>query len=686
MDKEFIEYINKILIKKDIDERVKPLIKLYFLGKFKLGDLSENQLEDQINILCSRISNVEFSSNDIVAAYTSKSSVLTINKQLFIDGKSDEIILPVFMKFETALKQNNRNYYANNIEDFIRAGRIAKVISIPISDRLHKLYEMAEYCYGDIENKISELIQDESWLATCSKYNKALNEMIITGKNVVNELLNGANLFHYEVFTSEALVNPEFQGPFKNEGYQRKAARILATIDNIINSTEKQSFIKNIILFTGCTDKMVELARNEKYQGDSRISNVLESTFESTPEKPTEEYIVSKVQAVLDRKPEYDNRIKHLIIPFFIRSQKIYDWDIDEFQERLNQVDLKIDKIVFEDLGNITTMGSTGVDKIKLNSRIFLDKKGKLVWPVNKTIFHELGHVTDKNDRASIRTKEALQDVLLSSEYSARFYEWCNTVFEKLASGESFYKRNNPMRLSQSGYEGLAPLGSMLSCALGISEIEFAKIKDKGKEYEKQFLEKMFPRTTSEENDQPQGTEILDEVKEIFDSYNLNTEFSLSKKRFNQNLLNDMYAECLRIMKKRIQNEIQSGKFQDLETYKKHQMFFLKKMNFNFKSASKSNGFRFSKSSIATDIGFCSDKLSKKDLEKIGNEFVSMADFGFDNSTLGKYDMAIVPIRKHKRAFYKSIQQPAIVLDSERIDEITNTSGEINRAAEDKSI
>jgi len=657
MDKEFIDHINRILAQKEIDDRVKPLIKLYFLGKFNLGDLSENQLEAQIDTLCSRISNVEFSSNNIVAAYTSKSSVLTINKQLFIDGKSDEVILPVFMKFESALNQSSRRYFSNHVEDFIRAGRIAKGISIPISDRLYKLYEMAEYCYGDIENKISELIKDGTWEGTCSKYNKALNEMIITGKNVVNELLNGANLFHYRVFTSEALENPDFEGPFKNEEYQRKTARILATIDNIINSTEKDSLIKNIKLFTGCTNKMVELARNEKYQGDSRISNVLESTFESTPEKPTEEYIASKVQAVLDRKPEYDSRIKHLIIPFFIRSQKIYDWDIDEFQERLNQVDLKIDKIVFEDLGNILTMGDTGGDKIRFNSRIFFDRNGKQAWPILKTFFHELGHNTDVNNRESIKTKEALQ---IASLGSGRFYEWCNTVFEKLASGESFYKRNNPMRLSQSGYEALAPLGSMLSCALGISEIEFAKIKDKGKEYEKQFLGKIFPRTTSEENDKPQGAEILDEVKDIFDSYNLNTEFSLSKKRFNQNLLNDMYAECLMIMQKRIQNEIQSGKIQDLETYKKYQMFFLKKMNFNFKTASKSNGFRFSKSSIITDIGFGKENLSKKDLEKIANEFVSMADFGFDNSALGKYSTTMMPTRKDKRAFLKSIHQPAV--------------------------
>ena len=42
----------------------------------------------------------------------------------------------------------------------------------------------------------------------------------------------------------------------------------------------------------------------------------------------TEEYIVNRVQEVIDRKPKWDSRVKHLVIPFFIRSQIIYSWDM----------------------------------------------------------------------------------------------------------------------------------------------------------------------------------------------------------------------------------------------------------------------------------------------------------------------------------------------------------------------
>lgn len=369
MNKEYINEINRILNIKDIDDRIKPIIKLYFIGKS--NELSIEQLGTQIDLLCSRIANVEFSTSDIVIGYSSKSNVLTINKQLFLDGKSDEALLPIFMKFESALNQNNRSDYANYIEDFIKAGRIAKKASVPISDRLYKLYEIAEYCYEDNKN-------DPSWKAICSKYNNALNNMIVTGKDNSEGILNAANLFHYETYTSEVLENPNFEGNYNNEEYQKKAARILGYLNDIninANIEDKESLVRNIKLFTGCTQEMIEREKVTTYTGNNKIGMAIQSAIQSDQMKISEEFIVSKVEAMIDRKPDYDSRIKHLIIPFFIRSQKIYNWDIDEFQERLNEIDLKVDKILFEDFENITCMGDTSKDRIRFNSRIFFDRK-----------------------------------------------------------------------------------------------------------------------------------------------------------------------------------------------------------------------------------------------------------------------------------------------------------------------
>lgn len=275
---------------------------------------------------------------------------------------------------------------------------------------------------------------------------------------------------------------------------------------------------------------------------------------------------------------------------------------------------------------------------------------GKTAWPVAETLVHELGHNTDENHREGVKSKEHLQKVTLSG---GSFYEWTNTIFQRLVCGNKFYKKDDAMQLSRSGYEALSPLGSMLSCALGVSEIEFARIKDKGKAYEEQLLEEMFPSIDSP--DTPHGVEVLRRVKEIFDEYELDTEFSLGKKRTNQNLLNEMYAECLQIMQRRIESELQRGNIQDSEAYKKYQMFFLKKMNFNYRIASKSDGFRFSKTPIVHDIGFCTDNLSKKDLGNIADEQVAMVDFGFDNSTLDQYSTAMT-LKRDKKSFYDNLK------------------------------
>ena len=210
------------------------LIKMFFLGKSKVEDLRIEQIKTQIDILCSSIENVEFSSsNKIIVAFENKAHVLTVNKQLFLDGKYDEVILPVFMKFEQALNQGDRNDYKKHIEDFINAGRIAKSISVPISDRLFKLYELAECCYGDIQDKVHELMKSEDWKSVYDDYDSALNKMIVTGVDDQKGLLEGVRLFHNEIFTPEVFNNPNVEGSYRTEEYQEKASKIIACIDMI---------------------------------------------------------------------------------------------------------------------------------------------------------------------------------------------------------------------------------------------------------------------------------------------------------------------------------------------------------------------------------------------------------------------------------------------------------------------
>lgn len=657
MYKESIDEINKQLNNKKTDERIKPLIKLYLIGKLQLNQSTIDDLQGQIDMLCSRISNVEFSDNAIVAAYTKQANVLTVGKRPFMEGRAGDSILPVFMKFESALNNQNRRAFANNIEDFIMAGRIAKACNAPISKNLYTLYEMCECIYGDIEHKVNDCSKDKQWMQVCSIFNIALNRAIIIGNTKINGMIEGVRLFYHEVFDKNA--NEKSDSIFKTEVYQRRASKIIAAIRTLgfINNKELLSTIGDRLkLFTGCNEQMIENASVPNYNGNEKIGDSLRFTIENeTPQTLTEDVIVDKVKSLIDRKPGWDNRISHLIIPYFIRSQKVFRWSFDEFQERLNEFELRVNKIQFYKINKLTRRkGAVGLfeyDTITLGIKHFFSKNGIQIRPIATTVFHESGHITDRNCREGFNTKLVLQKEFLDGQKPTdRFYEWTNSIFECLIGNNPLYL-DNALLVSKIAYNPLKFLGSMLSSALGISELDYALIKDKGLHAEKSMLDAIFPK---ESEDTPHGHEIIGRCKEIFNEYCLYTKRSFGKKIKNQKLLNEMHSECIQIIKRRIENEIKSGEIKDIGAYKKRQMYFLRKINYNYNIASIVSGFIFNKKSITYDIGFCTDTISQEDLVKIGNEFASKADFDFKKIPLERKETAIV--LKKKKSFIESLR------------------------------
>ena len=85
-------------------------------------------------------------------------------------------------------------------------------------------------------------------------------------------------------------------------------------------------------------------------------------------------------------------------------------------------------------------------------------------------------------------------------------------------------------------------------------------------------------------------------------------------------------------------------------------MFYLKKMNFNYKTASKLTGFRFSKNPVIHDIGFCTDDISKKDLQQIASEHIAKTEFDFNDNELNKYSKAMTVQNKDKNSFIQSLK------------------------------
>ena len=114
-----------------------------------------------------------------------------------------------------------------------------------------------------------------------------------------------------------------------------------------------------------------------------------------------------------------------------------------------------------------------------------------------------------------------------------------------------------------------------------------------------------------------------------------------------------------------------------MEEYKKYQSFYLKKMNFNFAHATRSDGFIFSRAPITHDIGFCNDKLSKADLLKINEENVKRTEFGFDKESLAKYKRSLTVPTKRENIFDKRIK-----VNSDLVNEVALKGRETNEQLE----
>ena len=134
--------INNLLDYIDIDKRIKPIIVSYFVGKLRLGNINEDELENQIKTLCERIENIEFIDTDkLVVAYEKSALIFTVSKRHFLEGKSENSIPLIFAKFEEILDDNPTLNF-NNINNFMNGVKIAKSIFFPVNDQINSVYNI----------------------------------------------------------------------------------------------------------------------------------------------------------------------------------------------------------------------------------------------------------------------------------------------------------------------------------------------------------------------------------------------------------------------------------------------------------------------------------------------------------------------------------------------------------------
>lgn len=616
------DYIKETLDELNIDDRLKIMMISYFVGKSKIDNLSEKDFQTQLRTLCNSVKNIEFLDYPNAAVTLERdASILSINKNAFERQKSEDVMALIFSKFEEALdttdysQEARRGIIADRGETrhayyFLKGIEVAQSLKLPISKEQLAAAELIKMGYVNNEEGLFEHEKKERiYLDVRTEFDEKVNNMVTTGRFDIKRLAPVFNFVNSEMMDRKYERNEDITTP-DNQEYISRVISLAKNFDDYEESISKR-IIDKLQEMTGLAIEDIASAPIEQEALDNPLKKAIEEQVSVQSEDLTDEYIEKRVESMLDRKPNWDDRIKHIVLPFFKRSAILYKWSTDQFNERLNQVDLEVKEIKFVKLGE-EEMGSTAEDHINFNADAYLDKKGEIKHLPVLTLFHELGHRTDETRREGVAFREQAGVALVG-----KFYEWTNTVFERVAGVGKLYRDKYGIFADDASYTDVQHAGSMISAAMGIPEVEFARLKDAGKEAIEKFFQEKCPVITA----QTKGS-MLDKINVLFSEIEYPDIFDGKTRRKNQEAFNELYELSISLMKERIDSELTSGEIENDEEYKIKQSYFLKKLNKNYEKTSKQFGKRFKKDPIIHDIGACNDDISRENMKNVGGSFV----------------------------------------------------------------
>ena len=620
----------------DIDSRISLIVGSYFCAKVKSGELTEETIDAEIEKYTQKVKHFEFiKSAKFKVLYEQSGGIITINKNI----DTEELVPLVFTKIEEALNTPDKNQSQEDnekdvllhIKSFQKGMQLAKELNLPCNQNLEDINNILVQTFGQNGDSLNEEIgKDRGVEFMCQDADRLLNSVIAKGEDATQAVNEIVNLYRYKILTDREngidITSDSYKTSLQTvidslHHLDKNGLADIAKCEETITRLAQEMQISLEDIMPTENTHQVNKTENEK---NIRLYENISKRREVGQEELSKENIEKRVSELIKRKPGFDRRIGAILPQFFVRSAIIYNWNKDDFEQRINSIDSTLNKIGFNKMG-IYTAGDTALDEIRINSRFYLNSKGKinsdkeLILSLVKTFFHEAGHNTDTTKREGV----VLKDKLSQAYSNNMFYEWSNTVFERAIMGK-VYEDESGMFLNQNaGYETMANVGSMISAALDINEIDFARLKDSGLEHSKEFFGKNFSYYP----------DLYEKIKTTFMVSSPKSEGKEAKKGLQQ-MYKNVYDLCIDVLDARIENDMQTGKIENLEEYQEKQKYLLKKINLNYERTSKKYGQRIEARKVTHKTAYTTDKIDKKSLRKIGSIISKEGDFQFDNSEL----------------------------------------------------
>lgn len=594
---EIEELLNNLITENNYDKRIIPYIKEFFRYNAKEFNWTKEEIEDKTKLIAQKVKGVEFVHLGNTNALTDHSfKNMLINREIIGKKLSFEEIInltsEIFLNLEIATKEENedegiRDYWKDNKEyplinlKYSRNNydkeNILNIISNAFNIDHKDVYDIEEIFRNELENSSNNKIR-KNFLED------SLTTFIPSLKECINKVMNPSNLNeksqqYLSIYATsllaikyrlenesedKALIKAQYQALI--EKLSEIAEDYVITADRLGKHKIDNTFIINLEQMDNEIREQLKDVNEAKEKQEIEVSDLDKSLSDefmqeasciNNEEKLKDTDIQKQISKVL---PRYDVRFRPIIQQYIERSAKVYNWTKDEFDKKVRNYIKNIEKIEFKkELEGKVGQRISNLGYWSRNNKKFIVKDDIILSTNNEVLdvfFHEQEHSTDM----TIRNNKQDLEVDLQYEY---IKEYATEIGSIHLTGERIYDDELCFTHSMNGYDEFKYAGSMISAALGISEFEFAKLRDKGNVEFNKFFKEKYPYLNTEM--------VLEEFDDIL--YRIDNAPSIRHMRQMSEAYADVYNLANTIINARLEHESKlADNKEDFEIKSKYEM------------------------------------------------------------------------------------------------------------------
>lgn len=509
-NKELMPKVEKLIRDKKYDKRFAPMIITFFSLYNKVYDISEDELDEMIQNYSKNIDKIEYFNigrdRNIVDVARESLVMDTSYTKKVDEGNIDNYLLQAVQAQSIAIQENPERINKDEIE-LIKLNEANNLCST-INPIINQLLQMLLASYGTQETRIKKIRQgfkkeyDKAYenndhqkryyyedviFGTYGEIKDAFVECNKTGKPNANIC---KKIYALCILNFNSKVESLGEDNNNIEYYQKikkNMHKIQAEYDIKDDELESIKIAENwtvqisknessLIEKLGIRGKKIEeIEKSESHSPIIKKDKLIAITNAQMEEKTITSTEMEEAIRQIAIENQYPAETLGILNEYFNRSMQVYEWNRETALKKIENFKINVKKFELTKLDKGTEAQSVGIDKsIKFNKRYWNRSDSRKL----DIVFHEMRHKTDLTERDGIEFENGQT---ISKEYGR-----INGLTEMFVEGGTQlliggkYTDDLNTTLKFGAYESYQYILSMLSGAIGLSEIELLKLGDNG--------------------------------------------------------------------------------------------------------------------------------------------------------------------------------------------------------------